>query len=96
MIEKFKLKTRDKANNKSNSVLGEKISMDLLIAMDEVSGIAGNCKKFVEFLTVCRKYRYHCIYVFHIIMPENKIWKRNLSQANIFNIFQYRTILPTD
>ena len=44
-------------------------------------------KKFAEFLTVCRKYRYHCIYVFHIIAPEGQIWKKVLSQTNIFNIF---------
>ena len=61
--------------------------MDCLIVMDDVLGIAENCKKFAEILTVCRKYRYHCICVFHIIMPENQIWKKILSQTNIFNIF---------
>ena len=70
------------------SGFGEKIKMDCLIVMDDVSGIAGNCKKFTEFLTVCRKYRYHCIYVFHIIAPVSQIWKKILSQTNIFNIFQ--------
>ena len=68
LIEKFKLRTRDITNNESNSVFGEKISMGRLIVMDDVLGIAGNCKKNAEFLTVCRKYRYHCIFVFHIIM----------------------------
>ena len=96
LIEKFKLKTGDITNNKSNSVFGEKISLDRLIVIDNVSGIADNCKKFTEFLTVCRKYRHHCIYVFHIIMPENQIWKKILSNTNIFNIFpssvQYNTI----
>ena len=52
-----------------------------------VSGIADNCKKFAEFLTICRKYRYHCIYIFHIIAPESQILKKILSQTNIFNIF---------
>ena len=47
--------------------------MDHLITMDGVLGIADNCKKFAEFLTVSRKYRYHCIYVFHIIAPETQI-----------------------
>ena len=37
LIEKFKLKTRDITNNKSNSVFGEKISLDRLIVMDNVS-----------------------------------------------------------
>ena len=49
--------------------------MDRLIVMDGASSIADNCKKVVEFLTVCRKYRYHCIYIFHIIAPESQIWK---------------------
>ena len=96
LIEKFKLKTGDITNNKSNSVFGEKISLDRLIVMDNVSGIADNCKKFTEFLTVCRKYRHHCMYVFHIIMPENQIWKKILSNTNILNIFpssvQYNTV----
>ena len=61
--------------------------MDCLIVMDDVLGITENCKKFAEILTVCRKYRYHCICVFHVIMPENQIWKKILSQPNIFNIF---------
>ena len=60
--------------------------MDHLITMDDVLGIADNCKKFAEFLTVSRKYRYHCIYVFHIIAPETQIQKNFLSQTNIFNI----------
>ena len=61
--------------------------MDRLIVMDDVSGIVDNCKKFAEFLAVCRKYRYNCIYVIHIIMRENQIWKKILPQTNIFNIF---------
>ena len=99
MIEKFKLRTRDITSNESNSVFGEKISMDRLIVTDQVSGIADNCKKFAEFLTVCRKYRYHSIYMFHIIMPESQIWKKIFSQTNIFNIFPssvaYNTIAKT-
>ena len=87
LIEKIELRTRDIKNNESNSVFGEKISVDRVIVVDDVSGIADNCKKFAEFLAVCRKYGYHCIYGFHIIMPENQIWKKILPQNNIFNIF---------
>ena len=96
MIEKFKLRTRDVVTKESNSGFGEKISMDRLIVMEDVSGIADTSKKFAEFLTVCRKYRYHCAYVFHIITPETQIWKKILSQINTFNIFpssvQYNTV----
>ena len=87
LIENFKHRNRDITNNGSNSVFGEKVSMDPLIFMNDVSGIAEYCKNFSEFVTVCRKYRYHCIYVFQIIMPENQIWKKILSRTNIFNIF---------
>ena len=79
LIEKFKLRTRDLVNNENNSVFGEKILMDRLIVMDNILGIADNCKKIAEFSTVCRKYRYHCIYVFHIIEPESQISKKKLS-----------------
>ena len=61
--------------------------MNRLIVMDDVSGIADNCKKFAEFLKVYRKYRYHCIYLFQIIAPDSQIWKEILSQINIFKIF---------
>ena len=87
LIEKFKLRTSDLIDNINDSVFGEKISMDHLIVMDNVSGVADNCKKFADFLTVSRKYKYHCIYVFHVIAPETQIWKKILSQTNIFNIF---------
>ena len=87
LIEKFKLRTSDLIDNINDSVFGEKSSMDRLIVIDNVTGVADNCKKFAEFLTVCRKYKYHCIYVFHVIAPETQIWKKKLSQTNIFNIF---------
>ena len=82
LIEKFKLTTRDVVTNETNSDLGEKNSMDRFIVMDDVSGIADTNKIFAECLTVCRKYRYRCIYAFHIIIPETQIWKKILSQIN--------------
>ena len=57
LIEKFKFRTRDVVTNESNSGFGEKISMNRLVVMDDVLGIADTSKKFAEFLTVCRKYR---------------------------------------
>ena len=61
--------------------------MNCLIVMDNISGLAGSCKEFADFLTITRKYRYHCIYVFHILIPDRDIWKKIISQTNIFNIF---------
>ena len=89
-IETFKLKTQDLAEddvNINDYVYGEKIIMDRLIVMDDVSGIADSCKEFAGFLTVSRKYRYHCVYVFHIIILNKEIWQKIISETNIFNIF---------
>ena len=61
--------------------------MDSLIVMDNVSGVAYISKKIANFLTVSRKFGYHCIYVFHVIAPATQIWQKILSQTNIFNIF---------
>ena len=71
----------------NDSVYGEKKIMDRLIVMDDVSGIADSCKEFIDFLTVSQKYRYHCVYVFHIISPDKEIWQKTILQTNIFNIF---------
>ena len=85
LTEKFKLRTWDIVNNESSSGFSEKISMDRVIVMDDVSGIADGSHKFAEYLTVYRKYRYHCIYVFHIIAPDSRVWKKVLSQHFYFS-----------
>ena len=77
LIEKFKLRTSDLIDNINDSVFGEKISMDGLVVMD-VLGVADNCKKFADFSTVWRKYKYNCIYVFYVIATETQIWEKNL------------------
>ena len=87
LLEKFKLRSRDITNNENNSIFRENFSIGCIFVMDDVSGIAENCQELAEILTVSRKYRYHCIYVFRIIAPESQIWKKILSQSNIFNIF---------
>ena len=66
---------------------GENRKLDRIIVMGDVSGVADVSKKFANFLTVSRKFGYHCIYVFHLIVPSNRIWQKVISQTNIFNIF---------
>ena len=61
--------------------------MDRLIVMDDVPGVAGISKKFGNFLTVSRKFGYHCVYLFHVILPSTQIWQKIISQTNILNIF---------
>ena len=62
--------------------------------MDDVSGLAGESKKFEIFLAVARKYRYSCVYIFHAIFSEKAIWRLILSQTNIDNIFPDKLRLP--
>ena len=90
VIEEFKVEAvSEKTDNENRNVtvFGEKIDRDRLIVFDDVSGLADNSNKFVNFLTVARKYKYNCVYIFHTIYPEKAAWKTILSQTNIFNIF---------
>ena len=61
--------------------------MDCLLVMDDLSGIADSCKEFADYLAITQKYCYHCIYVFHIIIPDKDISKKIISQTNFFDVF---------
>ena len=90
LIEEFKLEVETEKNDQNEnvtSIFGEKINRDRLIVFDDVSGLADHSNKFANFLTVARKYKYNCVYIFHTIYPEKATWKTILSQTNIFNIF---------
>ena len=91
LIEEFKLEVETEKNeideNENVTIFGEIINRDRLIVFDDVSGLADNSNKFASFLTVARKYKYNCVYIFHTIYPEKATWKTILSQTNIFNIF---------
>ena len=88
LIETLKLRTRDIVddNDVVNSLFGENKKMDRLIVMDDVSGVADISRKFATFLSVSRKFGYHCVYVFHVI-ATSQIWQKIISQTNIFNVF---------
>ena len=90
LIEEFKLEVeteKTETDNENVTIFGEIINRDRLIVFDDVSGLADNSNKFANFLTVARKYKYNCIYIFHTIYPKKATWKTILSQTNIFNIF---------
>ena len=90
LIEEFKLEVETEKNETDNenvTIFGEIINRDRLIVFDDVSGLADNSNKFANFLTVAGKYKYNCIYIFHMIYPEKATWKTILSQTNMFNIF---------
>ena len=75
------------SESNSDSSHGEKIEVDKLIVMDDVSGLADRCEDFSNFLTVSRKYGFSCVYVFHTIYPGRQSWEMIMSQTHIFNIF---------
>ena len=87
LLETFKLRTHDIPDDNVNSLFGQNKKADRLIVMDDVSGVAEISKKFANFLTVSRKFGYHCVYVFHVIAPATQIRQKIISQTNIFNIF---------
>ena len=59
----------------NSSISDENKVMDCFIIMDDISGSAGSCKELAGFLTATQKYRY--VSVFHIIIRDKDIWKKN-------------------
>ena len=73
---------------------GNKIK-DHLIVMNNLSGIADSCKEFADFLTITQKYRCHCIYVFHIIIPDKdtcKIFFTSIQFLKYFKVIVYQQL----
>ena len=105
LLEYFKTKTNSsEIDSNINSDIddvnyltsyGEKSKRSRLIVMDDVSGLADLSTKFANFLTVARKFGYHCLYIFHAIHPEKAIWRTILSQTNLLNIFPSSVPLNT-
>ena len=101
LLEEFKIKSNNSDATETYSAkdsgvtYGENKKRDRLIVMDDVSGLTDTSQKFTSFLTVARKFRYHCVYIFHIIHPKKSICKTILSQTNIVNIFPASVPLST-
>ena len=53
-----------------NSELGEEMTIDKVVVMNNVSGLADKSDVFSNFLTVSRKYGLSCVYIFHTIYPN--------------------------
>ena len=66
--------------------LGEQLTVNRLIVMDDVSGLADKSEEFSNFLTVSWKYGFSCLYVFHAIYGRQS-WEMIMSQTHIFNFF---------
>ena len=72
----------DKAQYIENQ-LREKMVLDKLIAMDDVSGLADKSDEFANFFTVSRKYGITCLYIFHTVYPSRENWQMIVSDANL-------------
>ena len=95
LIEDFKLKAIEDTNSINEAEYGEDRKIQRLIVMDDVSGLADRSNTFTNFLTVTRKFGYHCVYIFRIILPKKEIWKKVISQTTIFNIFPLSVLYQT-
>ena len=78
---------RDKADYVENN-LGEKMVLDKLIVMDDVSGLADKSDEFANFLAVSRKYGITCFYIFDTIYPSRQNWQMIMSQKKYLIFFQ--------
>ena len=53
----------------NKNYLGENMKLDRLIVMVDDLGLADKSESFANFLTVSRKFRLTCAYIFHTIYP---------------------------
>ena len=78
LLDEFKKRSRSdemEGNDLNVNIFGEKTTHDRLIVTGNVSGLADESKKLASFLTVARKYRYSCVYIFHTIFPVKATWR---------------------
>ena len=83
LLEMYRLNKAEYFENE----LGQNMVLDKLIVMDDVSGLADKSNEFTNFLTVSRKYRMTCVFVFHTVYPTRENWQMILSQTKIFIYF---------
>ena len=83
LIEGFMQRKAPYVNNES----GDDMTLDKLIVMNDVSGLADKSDVFSIFLTVSRKYGLSYVYIFHTIYPNRQNWEMIMSQTRIFNFF---------
>ena len=81
---------RKKDQRKSNfegSRKSELVKRDNLIVLDDVTGLADKSPSFVKFLTVCHKFGYSILYIFHKPATSSPRWRNIMSQMQIFCVF---------
>ena len=86
---------REKLENKKNIIensgngKGEYVERDNVIALDDVTGLAGTYHSFVKFLTMCGKYGYSVLYIFHepALSSPWSMERYFISDANVLHFF---------
>ena len=71
ILGEIKLRSKNSSSNIDTSSLNssyeDNVKRDLLIVLDDVSGLADTSKKISSFLNIARKFKYNCVYIFHTI-----------------------------
>ena len=78
---------KNKIAQSESSCMSEYVEKDNLIVLDDVSGLTDKSPSFLTFMTVCRKFGYRVLYVFHATAQSSLRWKNILSQTQIFCVF---------
>ena len=81
---------REKDQRKSHfegSGKGKLVKRDNLIVLDDVTGLADKSLSFVKFLTVCGKFGYTIVYIFHEPATSSPRWRDIILQTQIFCVF---------
>ena len=80
-------------NFREKNFIGEQIVAHSLIVFDDISKIIEeSTSEFVHFLTVCRKFGFSCIYIFHYFKTK---WIPIIEQTKIFVFFKTSAITST-
>ena len=58
-----------------------------MIALDDATGLAGKSPSFIKFLTICGKFGYSILYIFHEPAISSSKWRDIISQTQIFCVF---------
>ena len=63
------------------------MKLDRLIVMVNALGLADKSDESANFLTISRKFRLTCVYIFDTIYLVRQNWEMILAHAKILNIF---------
>ena len=78
---------KNKIAQSEGSGMDKHVERDSLIVLENFSGLADKSPSFVTCMTVCRKFGYCLLYVFHETAQSSPRWKDILSQTQIFWMF---------